>query len=159
MTNKINLTKEESLREKFFTTTGRINRLTFFRRNVGLIFAEIALILFIQFLMILGTMSTELPSWADGFFFGFVILTFIPEYCLNTKRLHDLGKDSTLAKVFAGIGILSVAYSAANGLFITSEDIPLTPIEIISSVVIFAFMVYLLFAKGNEGSNEYGDAN
>ena len=109
--------------------------------------------------MILGTMSTELPSWADGFFFGFVILTFIPEYCLNTKRLHDLGKDSTLAKVFLGIGIFNAACISANGLWTASESLPFTPIDIICTVAMFGFMVYLLFAKGTEGSNEYDDEN
>ena len=159
MTNEMNITKRETLREKFLTTTGRINRATFFRRTVGLIVAEVLLMFFLMILIMLGTMSTDLPNWANVFFFGFTILTLIPDYCLNTKRLHDLGKDSTLAKVFLGIGILSAAYSAANGLLITSEDIPLTPIEFMASVVTLAFMVYLLFAKGNEGANEYGDAN
>ena len=159
MTNEMNITKRETLREKFLTTTGRINRATFFRRTVGLIVAEVLLMFFLMILIMLGTMSTDLPYWANGFFFGFTILTFIPEYCLNTKRLHDLGKDSTLAKVFLGIGILSAAYSAANGLWTASESLPFTPIDIICTVAMFGFMVYLLFAKGTEGSNEYDDEN
>lgn len=84
-----------------------------------------------------------------------MLLLIVPEYCVNVKRLHDLGKDDMLAKVLAGISLFSVAY----GLTLSpSSDFSAVIIPIALGIISLAGFFYLLFTKGESYSNSYGVA-
>lgn len=145
---------KETLQEKFFTTTGRIDRLTFFKRlmmliGAGFLLTFISAIITIPIEYSLGIQDSMLSNIAMC---GVMLATFFPEYCLTTKRLHDIGQDETLAKIFIGIGILELGLTfAAVGttIYLIAEAL---------SVVSLIFTIYLLFKKGDNNANEYGAA-
>ena len=143
---------EESLFKKFFSSTGRINRRTFFIRSLLIFFVEALFLSAVVFVSVLADLSlTTQPLWIDVSFAMVTIVALIPEYFLSAKRLHDIGKDETLAKIFFGIGILTsiCIFSTINAVVILSKVIG------ISSVV---FQLYLLFKRGESNNNEYGAA-
>ena len=152
MTNEISMENKGGIKEKFFSTTGRIGRMTFFKRSVVLILIEIFLMMIVGFIAALWTFNSpnsDLIMTAAMFIVG--LAAIFPIYCLNVKRLHDLGKDETLAKVFAGLGILGLAFTF-------SESTLAQAIIIISSIISLVFTVYLLFMRGETNANEYGNA-
>ena len=152
MTNEIKLqtVETESLKEKFLTTTGRINRLTFFKRSIALAVINFLTIFLTIFLIMLGTMSTTPPSWMNFLLIAIMGALLIPQYCLNVKRLHDFGKDATLAKIFLFINFLTIIYN-----FNVSVDSEFIILDSAAFIIPWAFSLYLLFKKGNEGANEY----
>ena len=154
MKNQMTEINSETLFEKFFTTTGRIGRMTFFKRTfmIGLIefFALFCIGIVSSIHEVAGT---ETPMWVNALNAVVIFAALIPGYFLNTKRLHDIGKDSTLAKIFLGVGILSAIHTVAIAPVLMS--IPL----MIENVVLIGFTFYLLLTKGDENANEYGDTN
>ena len=152
MTNEISMENKGSIKEKFFSTTGRIGRMTFFKRSVVLALIEVLLMTIVGFSAALWTFNspdTDLITTAAMFIVG--LLAIFPIYCLNVKRLHDLGKDETLAKIFAGLGIAGLAFNF-------SESTLAQAIIIISSIISLGFTIYLLFTRGEIKANQYGDA-
>ena len=155
MTNEINLQttySNETLKEKFLTTKGRINRLTFLKRSIILIAVNFFAVFFTIFLTMLGTMSFELPQWAGLILLWIMGVFLIPDYCINVKRLHDLGKDATLAKIFLGVNIISLTYN-----FTLAPTETFSAFEIILTALLLGFFACLLFIKGDDGANEYGN--
>ncbi len=150
---EIEIPNKESLVEKFFSTKGRIDRSTYFQRNLVIIAAELVLIFTLSFLDVIATVVlSEIPAWIDISLLVVLLISLVPSYFLDVKRLHDLGKDSTLAKIFLGIGILSVVYSLA---YPAVESF--SPIETILSIATLGFTVFLFFKKGEDKANQYGE--
>jgi len=155
-TSRGNLTEvsNETFTEKFFTTTGRISRMTFLKRELMLILMAFALVFLVETCFIAYTLfGATLPEWTAVIVPIIFLAIWIPDYCLNVKRLHDFGKDSTLAKLFLGFGIMANVYYIA---FPSAIDL-LTPFTIFDSVVNLGFFAYLLYMRGDEGANEYGE--
>ena len=154
MTNEIKLqtADTETFREKFLTTAGRINRTTFLKRSIALVAINFAVLFLTAFILMLGTSSTELPQWANLILFGITALFLIPDYCLKVKRLHDFGKDSTLAKIFLGISILTMTYGTN-----LNAAVSLSIFETATLSLPFVFLLYLLLKQGDDGANEYGN--
>ena len=152
MTNEIRLQSAdtETFKEKFLTTTGRINRLTFFKRSIALFVINFLTIFFTIFLIMLGTTSTNPPSWMTFILIAIMGVLLIPQYCLNVKRLHDFGKDATIAKIFLVINFLTIIYN-----FNISVDSEFIILDSAAFIIPWAFSLYLLFKKGDEGANEY----
>ena len=154
MTNEMVKIDNETLFEKFFTATGRIGRMTFFKRTLIIGLIEFLILFCIGIVSsIYEVAGTETPMWINALNAVVIFAALIPGYFLNTKRLHDIGKDSTLAKIFLGVGILSAIHTVAIAPVLMS--IPL----MIENVVLIGFTFYLLFTKGDENANEYGDTN
>ncbi len=141
---------DETFRQKFFTTEGRINRMTYLKRNLFLFFMIFATLFAIEFFGFIADLS---PAGINIICNIAMILFLVPGFCLDVKRLHDLGKDSTLAKIFLGFSIFSAAYNWHLPI-----AIGLTPIEIIISIASLGFAFYLLFARGEDQDNQYGTA-
>ena len=154
MTNETKLQSAytETLKEKFLTTTGRVNRLTFFKRSIALAAINFIVIFFTVFLIMLFTMSTTPPSWMNFILIAIMGALLIPQYCLNAKRLHDFGKDATLAKIFLVINFLTMTYN-----FNVSVDSEFIILDSAAFIIPWIFSLYLLFKKGDESSNEYGN--
>lgn len=151
--NEVFEASNETLFEKFFTKTGRLNRMTYLIRNLALLAVECFAIIVVGFVGVLGIVFLDSdPTWVEGSITSLMILALIPDYFLNVKRLHDLGKDDTLAKIFLGVGILMTAYDWAFPAISI-----VTPAPVVISIATLAFSVYLLFAKGEEHPNKYGN--
>ncbi len=69
-------------------------------------------------------------------------------YCLNVRRLHDLNKDETLAYILLGLGLISALSS--------SDVFDMSAFERLSYCVETLGSLYLLFAPGTHGENNYG---
>ena len=141
---------DETLRQKFFTTTGRIDRMTYLKRNLILMLMAFVIFFAIE---ILGFIANLSPAGINVLENIIMILILVPSFFLDVKRLHDLGKDSTLAKIFLGISLFSTAY---NWAFPVITEI--TPVNIVTSIASLGFMFYLLFARGEDDTNQYGAA-
>ncbi|MBR5913594.1 MAG: DUF805 domain-containing protein [Selenomonadaceae bacterium] len=148
----------ETFKEKFFTPNGRIGRMTFFSRSILLLLLEF-ITLFVAgsaaiLSLALGSDPTpSTPIWFDIVTAIVMFGALVPQYCLNSKRLHDIGKDETLAKIFLGVSIL---ISVINSGFPSIAES--MPYMIISGISMLGFYMYLLFMKGEEVTNEYGAA-
>ena len=147
---------ETTFKEKFFTTTGRINRMTFFKRNMLLVLVAFVAFFVIGIVDVINGSDVDSISTTGRLLETAVTLLLVtPEYCLNVKRLHDLGKDETLAKVLAGISLFSVAYSltlSPDALLVESA------VAIALGAVSLVAFFYLLCAKGESYANGYGVA-
>ncbi len=155
MTNEIikneMVSDNETLTEKFFSNKGRIGRMTYFQRSLA--------VLGIKFLLafIIGTGCYIMSDAANAEMYVKTVIAvialvgLIPQYFLDTKRLHDIGKDETLAKVFIGVGILEIICTFSIVGIVAG-------IANAASVVSLVFTLYLLFMKGEEVTNEYGIA-
>ena len=152
MTNEIfrneSVAENESFTQKYFTTTGRIDRLTFLKRSL---IAFVALFLLTFTAGIIGYLVSSNIATAEMVMSITSLAVIIPQYFLNAKRLHDIGRDETLAKVFVGVGILQALFTFSTASIIVNATMAL-------SIVTFIFTLYLLFKKGEEVNNEYGMA-
>ena len=150
---EIEMPNKESLMEKFFSPKGRIGRLTFFKRNLVIVGIELLILFMVSFLgIIANVVLSEMPTWIDISLAVVLLIFLVPSYFLDVKRLHDLGKDSTLAKIFLGVGILSVTYSL---IYPAMESF--SAIGTILSIATLVFATYLLFTKGEDKVNQYGE--
>ena len=72
-----------------------------------------------------------------------------PYYCLDVRRLHDMGKDSTIAKIYFVLSLVTI--------FIKDDD-PFNPTAtgLIWSFVLGSIALYMLFVPGTKGVNKYG---
>lgn len=144
----------ETFFEKFLTTNGRIGRMTYLKRNLMLMLMVLLATFVIEMSFFAHTLfGATLPAWTNAIYPCMMLALCIPDYCLNTKRLHDLGKDSTVAKIFLGLGILANVYYIAFPATIDT----ISPFMMIYSVLSLGFLAYLLFMRGDENTNEYGE--
>lgn len=138
---------ETTMQEMFLKTSGRLNRMRYFKRMlvVSLLTVPIYLIISAMAIGIYGYVPKSLNILVGVV----VILSMIPSYCLATRRLHDLDKDN---KIAIAIAILQLLYGGLTD--------PANPGNAISVVIIgLALLVlgaYLLFADGTHGENNYG---
>ena len=121
---------DNGVQETFFRQDGRLNRLRYFKR-----------------MLVVGIVSSLL-NILIGSTLG-TLITLYPQYCLVLRRLHDLGKDNTLALVTIGMGIFTAFIP-----FMDSESI--LPLLMILGLIGLVIGLYLLFKKGDEGPNQYG---
>ena len=141
---------KETLTQKFFTTTGRINRLTYFKRSLAILGIEFVLAFVIGIIFYAMSSDATTAEMSANVAITFIVLvSLIPQYNLDTKRLHDIGKDEILAKVFIGVGALRTICAFATVGIVSSIATSL-------SVISLVFTFYLIFVKGEEVTNDYG---
>ena len=140
----------ETWRQKFLTTEGHIGRVTYFERSILLVVLTF-IVMFIT--LFFGEIANIAPAKVDIVLNIITLLLLVPNFCLDVKRLHDLGKDSTLAKIFLGISLFAIAY---NWVFPALTEI--TPLNVVTSIASLGFTFYLLFARGEDNDNQYGAA-
>lgn len=128
-----------------FKTTGRLNRLRYLKRCLTVAVIE---------LVVLGVAYTLFSNeWGMLSSFGSVVVTIllvsgqVPYYCLNVRRLQDLDKDDTLAKILFVIDVVAV---------ISSNSLSMSLIETVASGVATIACIYLVFFPGTHGDNKYG---
>lgn len=139
---------EETIFEQFLNQEGRLNRWRYFKRIfvLGLVEVVINAVMGI-FLMNEG----KVPTTPSHFAYIVVGLIFLyPQFCLVLRRVKDMDKPLWLAKlsvVFSGVCIVCFNYD------VTLAASPLGQGLAIASGVLG---LYILFAKGTKGDNQYG---
>ena len=133
--------------DMLFKAEGRLNRLRYVKRMLSLGVIEFLLTFAAEFAL-MPDKNTPPPEFI---YFTTIInfAGFIPGYCWDARRLHDMGKSCLLAVV----GFLCNATLAVAEYF---EVNILRPDFMIVAFVAFAIGLYLVFTKGMSGANEYG---
>ena len=140
---------DETIREMFLSSSGRLNRLRYFQRWLCLTIVEGVIWAAIYF-------STVDP-WGEVSTTGLVLIELLtlaflfPHYCLDVRRLHDLGQDSTFAWFFVAVNVLCV-FGDITGKF---EDMLI--FLIVASIACFLVLLYIFFTPGTRGRNRYGE--
>ncbi len=136
--NTQNYILDDGFKENFLKTEGRLNRKRFFKRSIAIV--SLALLLIIIIAIAATDDRGELSDGGGVLILGVIIGANIIYYCLNVRRLHDLGHKNTLAVVlliFAAIQVFEIS-------------------DFLSGLTGLAGLVcslYLLFAKGTDGPN------
>jgi len=126
---------------KWTTYTGRLNRQRYFFRGLGLGFLAFVILMVVGTIGIAGGMKEEL---ALGLGFLLAMPLIVLSLFNSIKRAHDLDKPGWLAIVQALPGWVDV--------FTTNQAV-----TVVAGLVGLILGIYLLFFKGTEGPNQYGD--
>lgn len=139
--------EDRTLQEQFLKTEGRLNRLRYLKRNLVLLL--VWLLICILFVLIFSDDMGNVSRTGDVLISVIAAGMLIPYYCINVRRLHDMDKDSALAKISFVLGLITI--------FINDDD-PFNPFtaQMILSLVNFIIVLYLLFVSGTKGANKYG---
>lgn len=130
----------------YLNDAGRLNRLRYFKYSFILGIVEMVIVDFVS-----AIFSNEFGMLSS---FGSVLVTtitlsaLVPDYFLNVRRLHDLGQNSDLAKIYCAINVYFEIFEDA--VFPGFSD----------KIVVFAFLgltLYLILSPGDVGENQYGD--
>jgi uncharacterized membrane protein YhaH (DUF805 family) len=80
----------------------------------------------------------------------FQVLTIFPGFCIQTKRLHDLGRSGWLLLIPYGGGLVSMLLLSQGAI---------GPAAIAVALTAGVFFIWLGFFKGSPGPNKYGEPN
>ena len=131
----------DRIKKIYFSSEGRINRLEYFTRNIGLvlllgILQAVSYLFFFILQFIIGDIVAGILSLVVSV--ATLIMLLAAQYHLDVMRLHDLNRSGKLAiaKILTFIIL-----------------IPVVIIGLIPDVIIG---IYLFFFKGTTGPNDYG---
>lgn len=140
--------EDKTAEEIFLKRDGRLNRLRYFKRIVAVYL--IFIVVSFPAMMIFSDDWGNLSSFGELLVTAINLASLFPLYCLDVRRLHDMDKDETLAKISFGLGVIG-AFVASN-----SDPFDLSPTATIVYLVETVIALYLLFSPGTEGENKYG---
>ncbi len=142
-------TEDKTIQEMFLKMTGRLNRLRYFKRVI--VVALVSLVVSFPILMIFIDDFGNITPLGNIVNAIINLATFIPLYCLDVRRLHDLDKDETLAKISLGLGVVGTIMGMNN------EDLSsISAVEMIIYGISSVIGLYVLLAPGTKGENKYG---
>ena len=147
--------EDTTFKEMFFKTTGRLNRLRFFKRNLVVVLIN----------LIPQVMTFLVMAFAPAYVYEFAALTAIiyfmtlpMYYFLMVRRLHDMNRDNKIAIALIVFTVV-VAMTQQETTQIGSDGIG----EIITAVMMlvitipfFIMALYITFKDGTHGENDYG---
>ena len=140
-------TEDKTMQEMFIKTTGRLNRLRYFKRVMVVTVATLAI--GFPFFMIFSDEWGNLTSFGNMITIIIGIIALFPMYCLDVRRLQDMDKDNTIAKISFVISAITVII-APDDVFTMDTSIAIV------YLVNGAIGLYLLFSPGTKGENKYG---
>ena len=139
--------EDTTMQEMFLKTTGRLNRLRYFKRIMVITLISLVINCFI--VMIFSDAWGNPTSLGDKLTSIVGIITLIPGYCLDVRRLQDLDQNDLLAKISFVLGVITS--------LISIDDIySLSKSEIIVCLSCTVIGLYMLFVPGTKGENKYG---
>lgn len=142
-------TEDKTIQEMFLKMTGRLNRLRYFKRVI--VVALVSLVVSFPILMIFIDDLGNITPFGNIISAIINLAVFIPIYCLDVRRLHDLDKDETLAKISLGLGVVGTIMGMSN------DDLSsLSAVEMIIYGIGSVIGLYILLAPGTKGENKYG---
>ncbi|MBR2178928.1 MAG: DUF805 domain-containing protein [Selenomonadaceae bacterium] len=138
--------KDESIQDMFLKSSGRLNRLRFFKRILAVGFFNI-----IAVIILAAIFEGDLKNPSSSFLIismAISIACLIPYYFLYVRRLQDLNMNNKLA----------IINTVANFICLfSSDDLDnASMIAAIAGLVAGVTILYLLFADGTHGTNYYG---
>ena len=139
--------KERELSEIFLKTSGRLNRLRYFKRSMAIALVEIVILIPIIFAF--SDIWGNLTTFGSILTAAVILAGWVPYYCLMVRRMHDLNKDNTLAIVSLGIQIFGTVFG--------SDGFDMSAIESVAYLINGVIALYMLFAPGTKGDNQYGE--
>ena len=140
-------TEDKTMQEIFLKTTGRLNRLRYFQRVMAVTLATVAIDF--PFFMIFSDEWGYLTSFGDMITTIISIVALFPMYCLDVRRLQDMDKDNTIAKISFVISVI-IMFIAPDDIFTMDTSVAIV------YLVNGAIGLYLLFTPGTKGENKYG---
>ena len=138
---------DKTVEEMFFKRSGRLNRLRYFKRV--LVIFLVSLIAMLPVAIIFGDELGNVSTFGDVLIMLINLAILIPFYCLDVRRLHDMDKDETLAKVSLIIGIIAAIFPV-DDLYYAPP--PMKVVYIVGTVI----GLYMLLSPGTKGENQYG---
>ena len=140
--------EDTTIKEMFFSTDGRLNRLRYFKRGlvIGIVGTILMLCVIVYGVSSLNTETTALFSMTV------MLPCWVSSYCLNVRRLKDIGEilGSELSES-------SIQLTAGSILIIDLLSMFLSGYALIGAYsIIFVFGLYILFKPGVVGSNKFG---
>lgn len=142
---------DKGLVENFLTPHGRLNRKRYIKRTIllGCIELFVPILLLSILFAIIGSTAIQQMAATDLYKFIpisiFYMLFLIPAYCLDARRLEDIGKGPALAAglVLINIAVQVVALAGYNwGTYLVT-------LSMLAHILLMAL-------KGNAGTNSYG---
>lgn len=132
------------LKAVYLSSQGRIGRLAYFGYGLaaGLIYAIIAAAVAMVLAPLIGIGAVLV-----------ILIVYLPflyfQYNLAAKRFHDLNKPSQYAVYFMAVAFVS-------GVLIRFESLQM--VGMLVNLLLLLVGLYLLFAPGTAGANDYGAA-
>jgi uncharacterized membrane protein YhaH (DUF805 family) len=146
--------KKEGLFAYFFRTKGRLGRKPFFLR--AFVLPAVYAVLVFALLVWLSRMGMLVifEGWEATPFLVLMLPAVLANVCLGIRRLHDINLPGAF-------WLIMWIYLLSGLLLYSCTDLPLgveLSMGFLCVFVVVAFMLYALFAKGSEGTNQYGEA-
>ncbi len=140
----------------------RLNRWRYFKRDFCVLFVSglINMLIFDMFSDVSGNLTTT----GNGVFFVITCVVLIFEYNLDVRRLKDLGRGPLLAKINLFIGFAQAQMQVRHNMDFFdligkatygNHDVLL----LVFIAILLAWtgiILYLMFAPGDRGPNQYG---
>lgn len=137
---------DTTIREMFLKSSGRLNRLRYFKRSIIVGIFKVLMMLVLLVMLKLSNVDLD-----DLDLFHIIIVVYIvfivPFYFLYVRRLQDLNKNNTIAIIRTVSGLVL--------LFLTASEDETTWLSFIMSLTTLYIDLYLLFADGTHGRNDY----
>ena len=147
--------EDVTIKEKFFSTTGRLNRMRYFKRWLA-----VDIVMFILVGIVSSICSTP---WGDLTPTGNILVnlvlaaTLVPDYCLNVRRIKDIGKDENFVKGIAGLEVvLALIQIYCLSDWDWNSKTPVQQLGMSVSTIRFCIFVWLQKTAGTVGANKYG---
>ena len=145
MDSSMSYVPDETIQDMFFKLNGRLNRMRYFKRYMVYIFTLTILIMILS-----NIFDDELITLIST-------ASFYISYCLDVRRLQDLNKDATLARIILVFAIISNLVGLSADEYATdSELMGVLGLQTLLWLPILPIQLYLLFAEGTCGANRYG---
>ena len=140
--------EDATIMKMFFSTDGRLNRLRYFKRGLVIVIVEVFLIS-----LVIGDGALSRKTDIAMLLYAVVVLpAWVSSYCLNVRRLKDIGKifDSELSE--SSIQLMAGSLFIVNfiSMFLSGHTL------IVTYSIIFVCSLYILFKPGVVGSNKFG---
>ena len=158
--------EDVTIKEKFFSTQGRLNRQRYFNRTLLVIFAQIILMGIIS--AICSTPWGDVTRSGEALIGMVGVAALIPKYCLDVRRLKDIGKafpgtkakDCTESTVQLGAAMYAVL-GLINMYFLNNWDpdsrIPMPGHAKAISSMATGFWLWMQCKSGMVGANKFGE--
>lgn len=148
--------EDVTIKEKFFSTTGRLNRMRYFKR--WLVVDLAALVLCGIVISACSTPWGDLTHSGDIMINLISIAMIIPNYFLNVRRIKDIGKEENIV---AGVAALEVLLTLAQMYCLSDWDwssskTSTQQLGMSVSTIRFGIFVWLQKTAGTVGANKYG---
>jgi uncharacterized membrane protein YhaH (DUF805 family) len=136
--------------KKYFVLNGRLTALQYWRYQVRLAFAAVAVVSATALL-------TQVSGWLGAIPFAFILPLAVAGVSVGVRRLHDRGKGAWWLALFTlgPIALIApgrlVAHGASTGLLLGAALLSLLAV----ALAIWAW-IEIGFLRGQKGPNRYG---